>query len=78
MARMRDLIGHHYYKLNHQIVRATIGAPGERLRAASETILAEAVAEAEDSESAVLETASLISRILTKAVAGRSNLPSLL
>jgi len=33
MARMRDLIGHRYYKLDPQIVRATIGAPVERLRA---------------------------------------------
>jgi uncharacterized protein with HEPN domain len=34
MARMRDLIGHHHYcKLDPQIVRATIGAPVERLRA---------------------------------------------
>jgi len=43
MARMRDLIGHHYYKLDPQIVRATIGAPRERLRAACETILVELV-----------------------------------
>ena len=41
IARMRDLIGHHYYKLDPQIVRATIGAPVERLRAACEAILAE-------------------------------------
>ena len=41
MARMRDLIGHHYYKLDPQIVRATIGPPVERLRAACEAILAE-------------------------------------
>ncbi|MCB2175188.1 MAG: DUF86 domain-containing protein [Actinomycetales bacterium] len=27
IARMRDLIGHHYYKLDAQIVRATIGTP---------------------------------------------------
>lgn len=43
MARMRDLIGHHYYKLDPQIVRATIGAPLERLRAACTAILAEPV-----------------------------------
>jgi uncharacterized protein with HEPN domain len=50
MARMRDLIGHHYYKLDPQIVRATIGAPVERLRAACKAILAELVGEAEDNE----------------------------
>jgi uncharacterized protein with HEPN domain len=48
LARMRDLIGHHYYKLDPQIVRATIGAPVERLRAACEAILAELVGEDED------------------------------
>jgi uncharacterized protein with HEPN domain len=48
MARMRDLIGHHSYKLDPQIVRATIGAPVERLRAACKAILAEPVGEAED------------------------------
>ena len=41
IARMRDLIGHHYYKLDPQIVRATIREPVERLRAACEAILAE-------------------------------------
>ncbi len=41
IARMRDLIGHHYYKLDPQIVRATIGEPVEQLRAACEAILAE-------------------------------------
>jgi hypothetical protein len=55
MARMRDLIGHHYYKLDPQIVRATIGAPVERLRAACKAILAEPVGEAEDNELAGLE-----------------------
>jgi uncharacterized protein with HEPN domain len=50
MARMRDLIGHHYYKLDPQIVRATIGAPVERLRAACKAILAEPVGEVEDNE----------------------------
>lgn len=34
IARMRDLIGHHYYKLDAQIVRATIGAPLAQLEAA--------------------------------------------
>ena len=48
IARMRDLIGHHYYKLDPQIVRATIGAPVERLRTACEAILAESVGEDED------------------------------
>ena len=48
MARMRDLIGHHYYKLDPQIVRATIGAHVERLRSACEAILAESVGEDED------------------------------
>jgi hypothetical protein len=36
-------------------VRATIGAPVERLRVACEAILAEPVGEAEDNESAGLE-----------------------
>jgi uncharacterized protein with HEPN domain len=40
IARMRDLIGHHYYKLDPQIVRATIGDPIARLRAACAAILA--------------------------------------
>jgi len=40
IARMRDLIGHHYYKLDPQIVRSTIGEPVARLRAACEAILA--------------------------------------
>jgi uncharacterized protein with HEPN domain len=48
IARMRDLIGHHYYKLDPQIVRATIGAPVERLQTACEAILAELVGEDED------------------------------
>lgn len=50
LTRMRDLIGHHYYKLDPQIVRATIGAPVERLRAACKAILAEPVGEAEVNE----------------------------
>lgn len=41
IARMRDLIGHHYYKLDPQIVRATIGQPIAQLRTACEAILAE-------------------------------------
>lgn len=44
IARMRDLIGHHYYKLDVVIVRATIGEPLERLRAACESLLAEDLA----------------------------------
>ncbi|MBU4335661.1 MAG: DUF86 domain-containing protein [Actinobacteria bacterium] len=40
IARMRDLIGHHYYKLDPQIVRATIGEPIAHLRTACEEILA--------------------------------------
>ena len=39
IARMRDLIGHHYYKLDTQIVRATIGQPLNRLRDASRELL---------------------------------------
>jgi uncharacterized protein with HEPN domain len=42
-SRMRDLIGHHYYKLDPQIVRATVGQPIGQLRAACEAILAESV-----------------------------------
>ena len=45
---MRDLIGHHYYKLYPQVVRATIGAPVERLPAVCEAILAESVGKDED------------------------------
>jgi uncharacterized protein with HEPN domain len=41
IARMRDLIGHHYYKLDPQIVRATIAEPVARLRAACEAMLVE-------------------------------------
>jgi len=32
IARMRDLISHHYYKLDPQMVRATIAEPVARLR----------------------------------------------
>ena len=39
IARMRDLIGHHYYKLDTQIVRATISQPLDRLRDASRELL---------------------------------------
>ena len=35
---MRDLIGHHYYKLDADIVWATVGVPLEQLRAAAERI----------------------------------------
>ena len=45
---MRDLIGHHYYKLYPGVVCATIGAPVERLQAVCEAILAEPVGEDED------------------------------
>ncbi|MCL3861750.1 hypothetical protein [Actinotalea sp. K2] len=38
-ARMRDLIGHHYYKLDAQIVHATIGQALERLRDACHALL---------------------------------------
>ena len=41
IARMRDLIGHHYYKLDAQIVRATIGEPLAHLREACETLAVE-------------------------------------
>ena len=41
IARMRDLIGHHYYKLDSEIVRATLGEPVEALRVVCEAILAE-------------------------------------
>lgn len=43
VARMRDLIGHHYYKLDAIIVRATIGDPLDRLRAACEAMRSEDV-----------------------------------
>ncbi|MCL3860655.1 HepT-like ribonuclease domain-containing protein [Actinotalea sp. K2] len=39
IARMRDLIGHHYYKLDAQIVHATIGQPLKRLRDACHALL---------------------------------------
>jgi uncharacterized protein with HEPN domain len=48
MARMRDLIGHHYDKLDPQIVRATIGEPVNHLRVACRAILAESVRAGED------------------------------
>jgi hypothetical protein len=38
---MRDLIGHYCYKLDAAIVRATIGDPLDRLRAACEGLLAD-------------------------------------
>lgn len=41
IARMRDLIVHHYYKLDAQIVRATIGQPVASLRDACEALLTE-------------------------------------
>ncbi|GAA2725820.1 HepT-like ribonuclease domain-containing protein [Cellulomonas aerilata] len=41
VARMRDLIGHHYYRLDAQIVRATITEPIDRLRVACEALLRE-------------------------------------
>lgn len=41
IARMRDLIGHHYYKLDAQIVRATVGAPLGTLRNACLALLSE-------------------------------------
>ncbi|KGM13426.1 HepT-like ribonuclease domain-containing protein [Cellulomonas bogoriensis] len=41
IARMRDLIGHHYYKLDAAIVRATLGAPLDQLRTACEALLAD-------------------------------------
>lgn len=47
IARMRDLIGHHYYKLDSEIVRATIGEPVKALRAVCEVILAEAAGQDE-------------------------------
>jgi Uncharacterized conserved protein len=48
MARMRDLFGHDYDKLDPQIVRATIGEPVKHLRAACRAILAESVRVGED------------------------------
>ena len=39
IARMRDLIGHHYYKLDTQIVHATIGQPLDRLRDACHALM---------------------------------------
>lgn len=39
IARMRDLIGHHYYRLDPEIVRATIGAPLAELRTACADML---------------------------------------
>lgn len=41
IARMRDLIGHHYYKLDAEIVRATIGEPLDRLHVACRDLLAD-------------------------------------
>jgi uncharacterized protein with HEPN domain len=50
IARMRDLIGHHYDKPDPQIVRATIGEPITRLRAACEAILAESSAPEDETD----------------------------
>lgn len=38
---MRDLIDHHYYKLDAAIVRATIGDPLHRLRGPCEALIAD-------------------------------------
>ena len=43
IARMRDLIAHHYYKLDSEIVRATIREPVEALRVVCQAIRAESV-----------------------------------
>lgn len=43
---MRDLIGHHY-KLDSEIVRATIGEPVEALRVVCQTIVAESAGQDE-------------------------------
>jgi uncharacterized protein with HEPN domain len=48
IARMRELIGHHYYKLDSVIVRATIGEPVEALRLVCEGILAESAGHDDD------------------------------
>ena len=40
IAKMRDLIGHHYYRRDPQIILATIREPLTQLRAASEQIAA--------------------------------------
>ena len=47
IARMRDLIGHHYYKLDSAIVRATIGEPVEALRVVCQAILADSAGQDE-------------------------------
>ena len=41
IARMRDLIGHHYYKLDSEIVRATVGRPLTALHDACQSLLAD-------------------------------------
>lgn len=38
ITRMRDLIGHHYYKLDTDIVWSTVGEPLKQLRATAERI----------------------------------------
>jgi uncharacterized protein with HEPN domain len=48
MAGMRELTGHHHDRLDPQLVRAAIGEPVERLRAACRAILAESVRVGED------------------------------
>lgn len=48
MARMSELIGHHYLELDPQIIRATIGEPVTHLRAACRAIVAESVRTGED------------------------------
>lgn len=64
IARMRDLIGHHYYKLDRQIVRATIGDPIARLRAACAAILAGSSA-AEDETDYLLANPANAKRLLS-------------
>lgn len=41
IARMRDLIGHHYYKLDHATIHATIDEPLRELGGACSTICTE-------------------------------------
>ena len=63
IARMRDLIGHHYYKLDPQIVRATIGEPIALLRTACEAMLVER-SEPEDETDFLLSNPANARRLL--------------
>lgn len=48
IARLRDLLAHHYYRVDAQVVRRTVEAPLEQLAAAVAELLATADLSADD------------------------------